>query len=156
VIVVSNSSPLIALDSLGQINLCDALFGTVLIPPAVGREAFQVRQRPSWISERNLAQPLSAAVLRGRLGAGEREAIALAIELSADLLLMDDAAGRRAAVSVGLRVVGTFSILLRAKEQQLISAVKPLIDQLLVFGFHADENLIADVLRFAGESTTEN
>jgi len=117
----------------------------------VSRETFQTRLQPSWIEERPLAQPFSALVLRGRLGAGEREAIALAMELNAQLLLMDDAAGRRTAVSVGLHVVGTFGILLRAKERQLIATVKPLIDRLLAFGFHADEDLVAEVLRVAGE-----
>jgi len=151
VTVVSNSSPLIALHHLGQLDLCATLFGTVLIPPAVSRETFQTRLQPSWIEERPLAQPFSALVLRGRLGAGEREAIALAMELNAQLLLMDDAAGRRTAVSVGLHVVGTFGILLRAKERQLIATVKPLIDRLLAFGFHADEDLVAEVLRVAGE-----
>jgi hypothetical protein len=138
VTVVSNSSPLIALHHLGRLDLGAPLFGTVLISPAVNHETFQTRPRPIWIEVRPLAQPLSALVLRGRLGAGEREAIALAVELNADLLLVDDAAARRTAVSIGLRVIGTFGILLRAKEQQLISAIKPLIDQLLAFGFHAD------------------
>ena len=150
--VVSNSSSLIALHYLGQLDLCSALFGTVLIPPMVNQETFQTRPRPNWIEERLLTQPLSAVVLRGRLGAGEREAIALAVELSADLILLDDAAARRMAVSLGLSLIGTFGILLRAKEQQLLPAVKPLIDQLLASGFHADEELVAAVLHLAGES----
>jgi predicted nucleic acid-binding protein len=153
VIVVSNSSPLIALHQLGQLDLCQALFGTVLIPPAVIHETFQTRLQPSWLEGRPLAQPLSALVLRGRLGAGEREAIALAVELTADLILLDDTAARRTASSIGLHVVGTFGLLLRAKEQQLLPAVKPLLDQLLAFGFHAGEELVSEVLRIAGEST---
>lgn len=152
--VVSNSSPLIALSSLDYLDLCAALFGTVLIPPAVSHETFQTRSRPNWIEEHSLTQPLSALVLRGRLGAGEREAIALAVELNADLLLLDDAAARRTAISIGLRVVGTFGLLLQAKARQLLPSVKPLIDQLLTFGFHADEELVSAVLRIAGESTS--
>jgi predicted nucleic acid-binding protein len=154
VTVVSNSSPLIALHHLDQLDLCATLFGTVLIPPAVSHETFQTRSRPGWIEEHALAQPLSALVLRGRLGVGEREAIALAAELNADLLLLDDAAARRTAISIGLRVVGTFGILLQAKERQLLPSVKPLIDQLLAFGFHADDELVAAVLHFAGESAS--
>jgi predicted nucleic acid-binding protein len=150
--VVSNSSPLIALHLLGQLDLCSALFGTVLIPPTVNQETFRTRPRPNWIEERLLTQPLSAVVLRGRLGAEEREAIALAIELSADLILLDNAAARRTAISLGLSLIGTSGILLRAKEHQLLPAMKPLIDQLLAFGFHADEELVAAVLHLAGES----
>lgn len=150
--VVSNSSPLIALHQLGLLDVGAALFGRVIIPPAVNHETFQTRLRPSWIEERPLAQPLSAVVLRGRLGAGEREALALAMELNADLVLLDDAAARRTARGIGLHVVGTLGILLQARQQQLIPAVKPLIDQLLAFGFHADEELVAVILRIAGES----
>lgn len=152
--VVSNSSPLIALHHLNQLDLCAALFGTVFILPAVSHETFQTRSRPNWIEERSLAQPLSALVLRGRLGAGEREAIALSAELGADLLLLDDAAARRTAINIGLRVVGTFGILLQAKERKLLPTVKPLIDQLLAFGFHADEELVSAVLHLAGESAS--
>jgi predicted nucleic acid-binding protein len=151
VIVVSNSSPLISFDHLGKAELLAKLFDKILIPPAVRQEAYESLPLPQWVEERSLAQPLSALTLRWRLGNGEREAIALALELEADFLLMDDLAGRRAATGLGLRVLGTLGILLQAKERNLIPAVKPLVEQLLAFGFYADEDLVVWVLRSAGE-----
>lgn len=103
------------------------------------------------MEERPLSQPLAAQILRWRLGNGEREAIALAVELQADFLLLDELAGRRAAISLGPKVLGTLGILLQAKERNLIPAVKPLVEQLLGFGFYADEELIVRVLQSAGE-----
>lgn len=151
-IVVSNSSPLIALDQLAMGELLAKLFGKVHIPRAVREEAFKEVVLPAWLEEHSLSQPLSAEILRWRLGRGEREAIALALELQADLLLMDELPGRRAALSLGLKVTGTFGVLLRAKQDNLIPAVKPSIERLAAFGFYVDEDLIPLILKSAGES----
>lgn len=78
-IVVSNTSPLIAFQQLGQLGLLGTLFGTVLVPPAVMREAQSLTKRPAWLLEHPLAQPLPAAILDAGLGAGESEALALAL-----------------------------------------------------------------------------
>jgi len=64
---------------------------------------------------------------------------------------MDELAGRRIATSVGLRIMGTLGVLLLAKRQQLLSEVKPLLDQLLAVGFYADDELVQQVLEAAGE-----
>lgn len=114
-IVVSNSSPLIAGADIGLGPIFEALFGEIFIPPAVRQEVFTRQPQPSWITERALIHSGVPGLLQGRLGAGEREAIALSIEMNADLLLIDELAGRRTATSLGLRVMGTLGVLLRAK-----------------------------------------
>jgi predicted nucleic acid-binding protein len=65
---------------------------------------------------------------------------------------MDELAGRRTAMSLGMRVMGTLGVLLRAKAQQLIPAVGPLLDQLLATGFYVGEELVERVRRTAGET----
>jgi predicted nucleic acid-binding protein len=152
VIVVSNSSPLIALERLTMGELLAKLFSKVHIPRAVREEAFKDIILPTWLEEHSLSQPLSAEILRWRLGSGEREAIALTLELQADLLLMDELPGRRAALSLGLKVTGTLGVLLRAKQDNLIPTVKPFIEQLATLGFYVDEDLIPLILRSAGET----
>ena len=152
-IVVCNSSPLIAGVDLGLGEIYEALFGEVLIPPAVRQEVFASRPQPSWITERPLTNPNASELLQGRLGAGEREAIALTLEVNADLLLMDELAGRRTATSLGLRVMGILGVLLRAKARKLIPAVGPSIDQLLATGFYVDDELAERVRRTAGETS---
>lgn len=151
-IVVSNSSPLIAGADIGLGAIFETLFGEILIPPAVRQEVFTRQPQPSWITERALTYPSAPALLQGRLGAGEREAIALALEVNAALLLMDELAGRRTAMSLGLRVMGTLGVLLRAKTLELIPAVSPLMEQLLATGFYVDEELAERVRRTAGET----
>jgi len=102
--VVADASPLIALQQIGQLELLHALFGDVVVPPAVVREIQpSLAPRPSWIVERPLGQPAVPLVLRGTLGAGESEALSLALETSAAWLLVDDRAARRVAVTLGVR-----------------------------------------------------
>ena len=130
----------------------EALLGEVYIPPAVQHEVFTSRPKPEWIIEHGLSHPNASGLFQGRLGAGEREAIVLAQELNAELLLMDELAGRRTATSLGLRVMGILGVLLWAKRQQLIPAVGPLLDQLVATGFYVDEELAERVRRTAGET----
>ena len=136
---------------MGLETMFEVLMGEVYIPPAVRREVFTSRPMPPWIIEHGLSRPNASELLQGRLGAGEREAIVLAQELHAELLLMDELAGRRAATSLGLRVMGILGVLLWAKRQQVIPAVGPLLEQLMATGFYVDEELAERVRRTAGE-----
>ncbi len=81
------------------------------------------------------------------------EASALAVELNADRLLMDERLGRAAAMRVGLQVIGVLGILIAAKRNNLIQEVKPLLDALIEqVGFWIDARLYAEVLQAVGES----
>ncbi|MBN2369916.1 MAG: DUF3368 domain-containing protein [Vicinamibacteria bacterium] len=151
-LVVSDASALIALEEISQLALLERLFGTLLIPPAVAREIAPGLEWPEWIHERTLAQPLSSQVLRASLGPGESEAISLALEAHADLLIVDDRPARRLAQALGISIVGTLGILFTAKKKGLISAVRPHIDALLLGGFRAAPDLVERVLADAGEN----
>jgi ribosomal protein S18 acetylase RimI-like enzyme len=89
---------------------------------------------------------------RGRLGAGEREAIALALELGADAILLDDRPARRVAEAAGLNVVGTLGLLLEAKRVGLLASVRPELDKLLETSFFLSRQLYERLLEMAGES----
>ena len=88
----------------------------------------------------------------GQIGAGESEAISLAIEVEARLLLLDDLAARRIALGLHLPIVGTLGLLLAAKRKGLLAAVKPCLDQLLSYEFRVSTGLYDRVLRDAGEA----
>jgi predicted nucleic acid-binding protein len=152
VIVVSKASPLIAGLNMGLGVLFAALFGEVFMLPAVRQEVFTSRPQPSCITEHPLTNPSASRLLQGRLGAGEREAIALTLEVQAALWLMDELAGRRTATSLGVRVMGTLGVLLRAKTQQRIPAVSPLLDQRVATGFYVEDERAEQVRRTAGEA----
>src|SRR5213594_2449267 len=129
--VVSNSSPLIALEQIRQLDLLQSLFGQILIPGQVAAETVASVQPPSWIRQRSLSLPVLPAVLRPTLGPGEREAICLAVEVHARAILLDDDPARKLAIQLGLPVIGTAGVMVLAKERQLIPAVKPYLDALI-------------------------
>ncbi|MCB0209741.1 MAG: DUF3368 domain-containing protein [Anaerolineae bacterium] len=104
---VSNASPIIGFERLNALDLLQQLTTTLHVPEAVRREVFGTRSVPNWIIVRSISQPLSSLSLSPRLGAGEREAIALALELQPHYLLLDDLAARRAAQSLNIVVIGT-------------------------------------------------
>ena len=149
--VVSNSSPLIALDGIGELNLLEKLFTDIVIPPAVTRETASSKGLPGWIREMALGQAIGAQVLSASLGAGESEAICLALELNARWVLLDDRPARRLAQSLNLPVIGTLGVLLTCKRRGLIQAIKPLVDGLVRFGFRVSPSLYQRVIKAAGE-----
>ncbi len=132
-IVVSDTSPLNYLLLIRQAGLLPILFGGVLIPPAVLDELRHPRapsavrdfaaHRPDWLGVRPPSNAAVAAVIRasGHLGAGESEAIALAIESHADLLLVDERrATREARTTHGLRATGVLGVLEIAANRSLV------------------------------------
>jgi len=129
-LVVSDASPLIALQQIDELKLLRGLFGEVIIPPAVAREVASL-SLPPWVKARSLQQPMAGDILHASLGAGESEAISLAQEIHANWLLLDERAGRRLAQALGLRVAGTLGLLNRAKEKGLLAAVRPHVETLV-------------------------
>jgi predicted nucleic acid-binding protein len=156
---VSNSTPLIALAWLNQLDLVPVLFDTLHIPQAVYDE---IHYNPtavgaveleavSWLKTSSVQNTIAVSLLLDQLDAGESEAIVLARELHADLVLMDERRGRRRALQAGLNVVGTLGILIRARHQNLVGPLRPLLDQLQQLPFHISAELYHDVLRQVGE-----
>ena len=127
-VVVSNTTPLHYLVLIEVVDVLHSLYGRVVIPPAVASELShpvapeQVRtwitRPPAWLEV--VAEPVAADTDLARLDAGEREAIALFQARSANLLLMDDREGVRAARSRGVEVIGTLGVLDRAAEHRLV------------------------------------
>lgn len=150
--VVSNASPLIAFQQIGRLDLLRHLFGTITIPPSVVREtARTLGLRPDWLVERPLTRAMDDRLLAS-LDEGEGEAIALALELRADWLVLDDLPARRIAEGVGLPVVGSLGIVVRAKQRGLLPAAKPLVDALIANGLFVGSALYLDVLAIAEEA----
>jgi len=159
-LVVSDTSPIRALAHLNQLGLLTRLFGQVLVPPAVELELASPPAGLPKVNVRTLpGLEVRAPQSRQRvlefmqtLDPGESEALALAIEVHADALLIDEAAGRAAAQEVGLRPIGVLGILLRAKQRNLIPELRPLLDQLQTdIVFFISAALRAEILRLAGE-----
>jgi hypothetical protein len=159
-IVVANAGPLIALAQIGQFELLQKLYGQIRIPVAVqrevvssggGRAGTEDVATSDWVSVVLVQDHAVVRLLRERLDAGESEAVALALELQADLLLIDEARGRRVAETQGLNKTGVIGTLVAAKESGLVPAVTPLLDGLRARGFHMDERLYDTARQLAGE-----
>jgi hypothetical protein len=154
-LVVSNSSPLIALARIQRLDLIPAVLHSVRIPPAVAREiAPSIPVLPHWVSVQPPLDQRSVLTSRARLGDGERQAIALAIEVGASAILVDDRPARRLAQEAGLNVIGTLGLVLDAKRTGIIANVRPELDKLLETSFFLSEQLYNQLLRLAGESET--
>ena len=158
-IVVSNTTPLIALAWLKRLDLLPALFTAVHIPEAVRDEIKSKPQAPGaaeleasgWLVVTPVTNPLAVELLLDQLDLGESQAIVLAHELHADLLLMDERRGRRRALQSGLTVVGTLGILIEAHEQNLVGPLRPMLDLLRKLPFHMSDALYSEVLSRVGE-----
>jgi len=93
----------------------------------------------------------AVALLRKRLGAGESETIVLALQMDAEVVLMDEARGRRIAAARGLTLTGTLGTLILAKKQGLINRVASHLTRLAEEDFYMSDTLYEKVLRQAGE-----
>lgn len=145
-IVVSDTGPLLYLTLIDVSQHLPRLYGDVYIPEAVFEE-LQHDESPAkeWIS----APPdwLHVAIPKNLISApsldrGEREAISLALELNADILLVDERAGRSTATSMGVQVVGTLGVVVDAHHRQLIDGRK-VLDELAKTNFYASPTLLA-------------
>ena len=159
-IVVSDTSPLMNLAVVGRLDLLQRLFHEVLIPQTVYDELVvdgkagetEIRSAP-WITVAAVSNDTLVTQLQQTLEKRESEAIALADQTKASLLLIDESKGRAEALRLGLEVTGILGVLLRAKERQLIPSVKSVLDEMMTrAGFWVDEELYRTILVRANET----
>jgi uncharacterized protein len=152
-IVVSDTSPLTALLTVGQSDLLARIFGEVLIPAAVQRELLRAHAiLPDWLKVQPVRDQAKVQTYAQKVDLGEAEAIALAEELQADFLLMDERKGRRLAQARHLRVIGLLGVILIAKRRGLISSARDLLSQLdEKAGVYLSSDLKNTALKSVGE-----
>jgi predicted nucleic acid-binding protein len=138
------------LEAIGRLDLLERLYGIIVVPTAVANECGSALF-PAWIQVMPVQNSALVQALRLQLGAGESEAIALAVENGAERLILDDKKARRIAQQFALPLSGTLAVVLSAKEQGIIPAVQPVFDDLLASGFRVSDALLKVALRMAGE-----
>lgn len=161
-IVVSNTSPVINLAVVNHLNLLQKLYSKVVIPQAVydeiviegaGQAGAEEVEQSEWIEVRPVANRPLVKSLESDLDIGEAEAVVLAVELKADLLLIDERKGRAVANRLGVNYIGLLGVLVQAKHNGLIPAVRPVMDSLMTqAGFWVSNELYAHILQVTGES----
>ena len=158
-IVVSDTSSILNLARIGRLELLPELYQQVLIPSAVSAELATFDVTPvfdcaysSWLHVADPGDQDLVRRLRDELDFGEAEAIALAVERQAALLLMDEKHGREVAERLGISVTGLIGVLADAKEARLIESVRPVLDELITKArFWIGPNLYREVLAKLGE-----
>ena len=148
-VIIADASCLILLEKIGALDLLHQLFGRITITDIVAAE--YGLPLPEWVSIQAARDARQLQFLTLTLDRGEASAIALALEQTECLLIMDERRGRQVALRLQLPVVGTLGILLRAKSSGFIGAVKPLLDAIGTTNFRLSEQLIQLVLKQAAE-----
>ena len=158
-VVISNTSPIFYLHRLRLLDLLQELYQKIVIPKAVVAELETGRRQGEdvpeianyeWIETRAIQSPQILG-LSTDFGSGETEVLALALDESESLVIIDEKLARKIARLRGLRVTGTAGVLLKAKQEGYISAVKPFLDQLQEIHFHLSDNVRTLILSKAGE-----
>lgn len=160
-IVVSDTSALSNLVIVDHLWLLEAIYQTVIIPDVVASElaaasnpAISAILQLSWIQTQSLTSSQLANQLQQERGldVGEANAIALAVELQADDLLIDERLGRQEALRLGLSIIGILGVLLIAKQKGLIPQVQPAMDALInQAGFRVSSQLYQRILALSQE-----
>lgn len=162
-VVVSDASVLICLGALGQLELLREFYETITVPDAIWHEVTGCPNRPGaaealsarqqgWLLLQNPVNEALVLTLRAKLDVGEAAAIALAAELHASLLLVDESDARAAARQLAIPVTGTIGVLARAKREGKIPAIRPLLDRLIhQYQFRLAHSLYVSLLTQLGE-----
>lgn len=158
--VVSNSTPLIALARIKQVNLLRAVFGQIIIPQGVYHEVVLRESRlpgvkeirdATWIKKLPVQNVLAVSLLRTDLDRGEAEAIVLAKEVGADYFLVDEKKARRIARNCGLKIMGTLGVVVLGVKKGLLPDVDPILDSLELNGFRFNERVRKKIKEEIGE-----
>jgi predicted nucleic acid-binding protein len=157
-ILVADSSALIALSICDSLYLLDSLFGEVLVPETVFWEVTrsdkpEAKKLEYYLHGKTRKVDMNSYVfLDAFADAGETEAMLLYKQISAYKMLIDDSRGRKVAKINNIKTIGSLGVLLSAKKAGLIPAITPFIDLLAVSQIYISPSLIQTVLSLAGES----
>ncbi len=158
-VVISNTSPIFYLHRLRRLDLLQKLYQEIIVPKAVVAELEAGRRQGEdvpaidnyeWIKIRAIRSPQILG-LSTDFGPGETEVLVLALEESDSLVIIDEKLARKIARLRDLRVTGTAGVLLKAKQEGHILAVKPFIDRLQEIHFHLSDNVRTLILSIAEE-----
>ncbi|MFM8492256.1 MAG: DUF3368 domain-containing protein [Bacteroidota bacterium] len=148
-VIVSDTSCLIVLANIREIDLLNRVFGRILTTPEVADEFGE--SLPEWIEIRSPKNHKEIKRLESLVDIGEASAIALALELENSVIILDDYKARKIAERYGVQMIGTMGVLVKAKKLGIIEAVKPLIVKIRETNFRISEDLEKRALDESGE-----
>lgn len=147
--IISDSSCLVLLQNIGALDILHRVYGNILTTPIVAAEVrFSL---PDWIEIRRPISTDEVARLTKLVDPGEASAIALAIETVGSTIILDDLKARKLAVKLGLDLTGTVGVMLKAKNDGIISEIRPFILSIRKTNFRLSKQVEQEALKLAGE-----
>lgn len=140
-VVIADASCLILLSKIGELELLNLLYHYVYITSEIQLEFGETL--PDWIILETVKDKKYQTFLETRLDAGEASAMALAVENSNSLLILDDLKGRKLAKQLNLVFTGTLGVISKAKEENHIDQIKPILNKILQTNFRISEEVIS-------------
>jgi predicted nucleic acid-binding protein len=155
---VLNASPIVTLAKIGQLRLIESLVSDWIVPEAVATEVLagppddpaRIAIAGGW-GRQCAPTSISDAVIEWGLGSGETAVLALSLEHQPAIAVLDDAAARAAARALGVPLIGTLGVIVRAKLRGLLPAAGPVLANLRAAGLRLDDRLIRTTLQGIGE-----
>ena len=149
-IIIADTSCLILLHKIQEFGLLQKLFGYITVTSEIEKE-FGL-ELPDWVTVKNASNQNYQNIIRASVDIGEASAIALALEESNPLLILDDLKARKLAANLNLNYTGTLGILVDAKLSGYLLSIKPVIAKIRTTNFHLPDELEQKILRASGES----
>lgn len=159
-IVISDTTAISSLFNINKLELLHQLFDEIIIPHAVYQELLALEhfevditiiKGSNWLKVQKSTNKLLIEELSQELDIGESEAIALAYEIEAGLLIIDEKRGRKKAKALGIKTVGLIGVVSELKKRGFVTFVKPILDELRTSGFWISDDLYQKILDAEGE-----
>lgn len=148
-VVVSDTSCFIALTNIEGLSLLQKLYKQIYTTSIVIKEFGD--KLPNWVKLIEVEDLQKQKLLEFQIDKGEASAVVMALEQSADLIIVDDNKARLVAKKLGLQVTGTLGIIIKAKKAGVITSAKPLLENLRRTNFRISDDLLNEALMLAGE-----
>ncbi len=147
--IISDTSCFIILFNIGELDLLHKIYQNIITTKEVADEFGQ--PLPEWIEIKTVKDISRQRILEIEIDKGEASAIALALETSESILIIDDYKARKVAEHLGLEFTGTIGIIIKAKQNGIINSIKPLLAKLRNTDFRFSPEIEIEALKLAGE-----
>jgi len=148
-IIISDTSCLIILSKIGQLDLLQKLYGQVITTKDIAEEFGE--PIPEWLLIQNATDVYRQKILEMQIDKGESSAIALAMETPGSIIILDDNKARKVATHLGLTITGTLGIIIKAKLSRIITSIKPYLEDIRQTNFRISPELELQALKQANE-----
>ena len=147
--IVSDTSCFIILANIGELDLLQKTFGEIITTKEVLQEFGE--DLPNWVLVKSATDKYRQRILETQVDRGEASAIALALEFSKSMLILDDYKARKVAENLGLEITGTIGVIIIAKKRGVINSIKPYLEKIRATNFRISEEIERQALKEAEE-----